>query len=132
MRENAEKGTGPVWTVVDDSRRTKVGLWLRRTGFDELPQFLNVLKGEMSIVGPRPERPEFLTEFKRLHPHYMFRHEVRAGITGLAQVYGFRGNTPLEDRLKYDLDYINDHSFWLDIKIMLMTIPAILKGKGAY
>ena len=132
MRENAEKGTGPVWTVVDDSRRTKVGLWLRRTSLDELPQFLNVLKGEMSIVGPRPERPEFLTEFKMLHPHYMFRHEVRAGITGLAQVYGFRGNTSLEDRLKYDLDYINDHSFWLDVKIMLMTIPAILKGKGAY
>lgn len=130
MQESAEKNTGPVWTAVNDPRRTKVGAWLRRAGLDELPQFLNVLKGEMSIVGPRPERPEFLAEFRRLHPHYMFRHAVKTGITGLAQVHGLRGNTSLEKRLKYDLDYINNYSFWLDIKIMLMTIPAIFKGRG--
>ena len=132
MQESAEKNCGPVWTAVNDPRRTKVGVWLRRTGFDELPQFLNVLKGEMSIVGPRPERPEFLVEFRKLHPHYMFRHTVKAGITGLAQIHGLRGNTSLEKRLKYDLDYINYYSFWLDIKIMLMTIPAIFKGEGAH
>lgn len=132
MHVNAEKYTGPVWTIKNDSRRTKLGVWLRRTGLDELPQFLNVLKGQMSIVGPRPERPEFLVEFRRLHPHYMFRHVVKTGITGLAQVNGLRGNTSLEMRLKYDLDYINNYSLWLDIKIIIMTIPAILKGKGAY
>ena len=131
MEENAEKNTGPVWAAVNDPRRTKLGVWLRKTGLDELPQFLNVLKGEMSIVGPRPERPEFLAEFRRLHPHYMFRHAAKAGITGLAQVHGLRGNTSLEKRLRYDLNYINNYSFWLDIKIMFMTIPAIFKGRGA-
>ena len=130
MLENAEQNTGPVWTAANDPRRTRVGIWLRKTGLDELPQFLNVLKGEMSIVGPRPERPEFLAEFKRLYPHYMFRHAVRTGITGLAQVHGLRGNTSLEKRLKYDLDYINNYSFWSDIKIILMTIREIFKGSG--
>ena len=131
MQENAEKNSGPVWTAENDPRRTKLGVWLRVSGLDELPQFINVLKGQMSVVGPRPERPEFLAEFRKRHPHYMFRHALKAGITGLAQVHGFRGNTSLEKRLEYDLDYINHYSFWLDIKIMLMTIPAILKGRGA-
>ncbi len=89
MKVNAEEHTGPVWTAENDPRRTKIGVWLRKTGLDELPQFLNVLKGEMSIVGPRPERPEFIAEFRKLHPHYMFRHAVKTGITGLAQVHGF-------------------------------------------
>ena len=132
MRENAEKETGPVWAAINDPRRTKIGVWLRRTGLDELPQFINVLKGDMSIVGPRPERPEFFGEFKRQHPHYIFRHAVKAGITGWAQVYGLRGNTPLEKRLTYDFYYINNFSLWLDIKIMFMTIPAIFKGEGVY
>ncbi|MGE5197640.1 MAG: undecaprenyl-phosphate glucose phosphotransferase [Deltaproteobacteria bacterium] len=131
MHVNAEKYTGPVWTAENDPRRTRIGYLLRRTGLDELPQFINVLKGEMSIVGPRPERPEFITEFKKLHPHYMLRHTVKTGITGWAQIHGLRGNTPLEKRLKHDLYYINNFSFWLDIKIMFMTIPAIFKGRGA-
>jgi exopolysaccharide biosynthesis polyprenyl glycosylphosphotransferase len=131
MHEDAEKYTGPIWAVVNDSRRTKIGVWLRRTGLDELPQFINVLKGEMSIVGPRPDRPEFLEEFKKLYPHYMFRHAVKSGITGWAQVHGLRGNTPLASRLKYDFYYINNFSLWLDIKIIFMTIPAIFEGKGA-
>jgi exopolysaccharide biosynthesis polyprenyl glycosylphosphotransferase len=130
MKENAEEHSGPVWTAEDDPRRTKIGVWLRKTGFDELPQFLNVLKGEMSVVGPRPERPEFIVEFRKLHPYYMFRHSVKAGITGLAQVHGLRGNTSVEKRLKYDLDYLNNWSIWLDIKIILMTVLEIFKGKG--
>jgi Undecaprenyl-phosphate glucose phosphotransferase len=130
MKDNAEDLTGPVWTDEHDPRRTKVGVWLRKTGLDELPQFLNVLRGEMSIVGPRPERPEFIEEFRKLHPHYMVRHTVKTGITGLAQIHGLRGNTSLEKRLKYDLDYLNLWSLGLDIKIILMTVLEIFKGKG--
>jgi exopolysaccharide biosynthesis polyprenyl glycosylphosphotransferase len=130
MKENAEDDTGPVWTAENDPRRTKFGVWLRKTGLDELPQFLNVLKGEMSIVGPRPERPGFIDEFRKIYPHYMFRHTVKTGITGLAQVHGFRGNTSLEERLKYDLDYLNNWSLGLDIKIILMTVLEIFKGRG--
>jgi exopolysaccharide biosynthesis polyprenyl glycosylphosphotransferase len=132
MYENAEKNTGPVWAAKNDLRRTKIGSLLRRTGLDELPQFLNVLRGEMSIVGPRPERPEFLAEFRKLHPHYMLRHAAKAGITGWAQVHGLRGNTSLEKRIEYDLYYIKNYSFFLDIKIMCMTIPEIFRGRGAY
>jgi len=131
MKNNAEEKTGPVWTSDNDPRRTRIGTWLRKTGFDEMPQFLNVLKGEMSIVGPRPERPEFIKEFRKLHPHYMFRHSVKTGITGLAQVNGLRGNTSLEKRLKYDLEYLNNWSLWLDIKIVLMTIIEVFKGRGS-
>ena len=130
MQVNAEEHTGPVWADENDSRRTKIGAWLRKTGLDELPQLLNVLKGDMSIVGPRPERPEFIEELRKLYPHYVFRHSIKAGITGLAQVNGLRGNTPIKERLKYDLDYINNYSFWLDIKIIFLTIREIFKGKG--
>ena len=101
-------------------------------GLDELPQLLNVLKGDMSVVGPRPERPEFIAQFRNIHPNYMFRHAVKTGITGWAQVHGLRGNTPVEKRLEYDFYYINHFSFWFDFKVMLMTIPAIFKGRGAY
>ena len=132
MKVNAEEHTGPVWTADDDPRRTAIGVWLRKTGLDELPQFLNVLKGDMSVVGPRPERPEFIAEFRKLHPHYMFRHAIKTGITGLAQVRGFRGNTSLEKRLQYDLEYLNNWSLWLDIKIILMTVLEVFKGRGAY
>jgi len=131
MQVNAEEHTGPVWTADNDPRRTKIGVWLRKTGLDELPQFFNVLKGDMSVVGPRPERPEFIAEFRELHPHYMFRHAVKTGITGLAQIYGFRGNTSLQKRLEYDLEYLNKWSLWLDIKIILRTVLEVFKGKGA-
>lgn len=131
MQVNAEEHTGPVWTADNDPRRTKIGVWLRKTGLDELPQFFNVLKGDMSVVGPRPERPEFIAEFRKLHPHYMFRHAIKTGITGLAQVRGFRGNTSLEKRLEYDLEYLNRWSLWLDIKIIFMTVLEVFKGRGA-
>ncbi len=122
MRVNAEAETGPVWAQPDDARRTRLGTFLRRTSLDELPQFWNVLKGDMSIVGPRPERPEFIGQFRARLPQYMLRHKMKAGITGWAQVNGWRGNTSLEKRLEYDLYYIEHWSLWFDLKIMVMTL----------
>jgi exopolysaccharide biosynthesis polyprenyl glycosylphosphotransferase len=122
MRVHAEASTGPVWATKDDPRRTRVGAWLRRWSLDELPQLWNVLRGEMSIVGPRPERPAFVREFKERLPQYMLRHRVKAGITGWAQVHGWRGNTSIRKRLQYDLYYIENWSLGLDLKILWMTI----------
>jgi len=122
MRDGAEKDTGPVWAKDDDPRRTGVGRLLRKTSLDELPQLINVVKGDMSIVGPRPERPFFVRQLRKSIPNYWDRHRVKAGITGWAQVNGLRGNTPVEDRIRYDLEYIENWSLWFDIKIMLMTI----------
>ncbi|MEM6454266.1 MAG: undecaprenyl-phosphate glucose phosphotransferase [Acidobacteriota bacterium] len=122
MGVNAEATTGPVWAVRDDPRRTRIGSFLRRTSFDELPQLWNVLKGEMSIVGPRPERPTFVHEFKHKIPDYMLRHRVKAGITGWAQVHGWRGNTSIRKRIQYDLYYIQNWSLLLDFKIVWMTL----------
>jgi Undecaprenyl-phosphate glucose phosphotransferase len=122
MRVNAESTSGPVWAVKDDPRRTVFGGFLRRWSIDELPQLWNVLKGEMSIVGPRPERPAFVYEFKSRMPQYMQRHRVKAGITGWAQVHGWRGNTSIKKRLQYDLYYIENWSLKLDIKIVWMTL----------
>jgi Undecaprenyl-phosphate glucose phosphotransferase len=113
---------GPVWADQDDPRATPVGRWLRRRDLDEWPQFWNVLKGEMSIVGPRPERPFFVEQFKHRIPQYMLRHKVKAGITGWAQVNGWRGNTSLEKRIEYDLYYIENWSVALDLKIMWLTL----------
>jgi Undecaprenyl-phosphate glucose phosphotransferase len=113
---------GPVWSDQDDPRATPVGHWLRRRDLDEWPQFWNVLKGEMSIVGPRPERPFFVEQFKHRIPQYMLRHKVKAGITGWAQVNGWRGNTSLEKRIEYDLYYIENWSVSLDLKIMWLTL----------
>jgi Undecaprenyl-phosphate glucose phosphotransferase len=130
MYEGAEDGTGPVWARDDDPRATAIGRWLRRFDLDELPQFWNVLKGDMSIVGPRPERPYFVEQFKHRIPQYMLRHKVKAGITGWAQVNGWRGNTSLEKRIEYDLYYIENWSVTLDLKIMWLTLFRGLFQRG--
>ena len=131
MFEGAEDQTGPVWARDNDPRCTSVGRWLRRFDLDELPQLWNVFRGDMSIVGPRPERPYFVEQFKRRIPQYMLRHKVKAGITGWAQVNGWRGNTSLEKRIEYDLYYIENWSVSLDIKIMWLTLLRGLQ-KHAY
>jgi Undecaprenyl-phosphate glucose phosphotransferase len=121
MREDAEEECGPVWACKDDPRCTRLGAVMRRTSMDELPQLFNVLKGEMSLVGPRPERPELITDFRTKIPNYMLRHHAKAGMTGWAQIKGWRGNTSLEKRIECDLYYIENWSLWLDLKIMLLT-----------
>jgi exopolysaccharide biosynthesis polyprenyl glycosylphosphotransferase len=122
MPVDAEDASGPIWARDDDPRATPIGRWLRRHDVDELPQFWNVLKGDMSIVGPRPERPFFVEQFKHKIPQYMLRHKVKAGITGWAQVNGWRGNTSLEKRIEFDLYYIENWSLGLDFKIMWLTL----------
>jgi Undecaprenyl-phosphate glucose phosphotransferase len=132
MYEDAERHTGPVWAVADDPRVTPVGRFLRRSNLDELPQLWNVLRGDMSIVGPRPERPHFVAQFKHKIPQYMLRHKVKAGLTGWAQVNGWRGNTALEKRIEYDLYYIENWSVRLDLKIMWLTLLKGFFHKHAY
>jgi Undecaprenyl-phosphate glucose phosphotransferase len=132
MYHEAERDTGPVWAREDDPRCTPVGRFLRRSNIDELPQLWNVLKGEMSIVGPRPERPLFVAQFKDRIPQYMLRHKVKAGLTGWAQVNGWRGNTSLEKRIEYDLYYIENWSVRLDFKIMWLTLVRGFFHKHAY
>ncbi len=132
MYDNAEHDTGPVWTVPNDPRVTPFGRVLRRSNLDELPQLWNVLRGDMSIVGPRPERPHFVEQFKHRIPQYMLRHKVKAGLTGWAQVNGWRGNTPLEKRIEYDLYYIENWSVRLDLKIMWLTLLRGFFHKHAY
>ena len=122
MRADAEVATGPVWARPDDARRTGIGGMLRRFNLDELPQLLNVLRGEMSLVGPRPERPVFVEDFRRRIPGYMLRHKVKAGMTGWAQVNGWRGDTSLEKRIEYDLYYIERWSLFFDVKILVQTL----------
>jgi Undecaprenyl-phosphate glucose phosphotransferase len=130
MYVGAEDGTGPIWARDDDPRATPLGRWLRKFDLDELPQFLNVLRGDMSIVGPRPERPFFVEQFKHRIPQYMLRHKVKAGITGWAQVNGWRGNTSLEKRIEYDLYYIENWSVTLDLKIMWLTLVRGLMARN--
>ena len=115
-----------------DSYITKSGAFLRRTSLDELPQFLNVLRGDMSIVGPRPERPMFVEQFKDEIPDYMRKHLVKAGITGWAQIHGWRGDTDLRARIEHDLYYIENWSLWLDLKIMLLTLFRGFRHQNAY
>jgi lipopolysaccharide/colanic/teichoic acid biosynthesis glycosyltransferase len=122
MSDDAERHTGEVWAQPDDPRRTRVGAVLRHISLDELPQLWNVLKGDMSLVGPRPERPVFVEEFRQLLPRYMLRHRVKAGMTGWAQVQGWRGNTSLEKRLEHDLYYIQHWSLLIDVKILWLTL----------
>lgn len=120
------------WTTANDPRRTRLGAFLRRYSLDELPQFINVLLGDMSIVGPRPEQPAYVEQFRKLYPRYMERHREKAGITGWAAVNGLRGDSSIEERTRYDLWYVENWSLWLDIKIILRTPGAMLKGKNAY
>jgi Undecaprenyl-phosphate glucose phosphotransferase len=132
MNHDAESKTGPVIARPDDPRRTAIGRLLRRSNIDELPQLWNVVRGEMSIVGPRPERPNFVAEFKDRIPQYMLRHKVKAGMTGWAQVHGWRGNTSIEKRIEYDLYYIENWSVRLDFKIMWLTLLRGFFHKHAY
>lgn len=129
MKMDAEKETGPVWAQKNDARRTRVGEFLRHWNLDEFPQLINVLRGEMSLVGPRPERPHFVDKFREDIPRYMTRHKVKSGLTGWAQVHGLRGNTSIEERIKYDLYYMENWSLLLDVEILFMTFFAF---KNAY
>jgi lipopolysaccharide/colanic/teichoic acid biosynthesis glycosyltransferase len=129
MKLDAEKETGPVWARPADDRRTRSGEFLRRWNLDEFPQLLNVLRGEMSLVGPRPERPHFVEKFRASVPRYMARHKVKSGLTGWAAVHGLRGDTSIEERIKYDLYYMENWSLLLDIEILVMTLFAF---KNAY
>ena len=126
--EDEQKG----WTVKNDPRVTKIGKFIRRTSLDELPQLFNVLKGEMSLVGPRPERPQYVEKFKNQIPKYMIKHQVRPGITGWAQVHGWRGDTSIKKRIEYDLYYIENWTMKLDIKIIIMTFFKGMINKNAY
>jgi Undecaprenyl-phosphate glucose phosphotransferase len=132
MRLGAEADTGAVWARRDDPRRTRVGHFMRSTNLDELPQLFNVLLGHMSIVGPRPERPEFVAEFRRQIPRYMERHREKAGLTGWAQVNGLRGDTSIEERTKYDLYYIENWSLLFDFKIIAKTVLTAFRDPNAY
>lgn len=127
MHVDAERETGPVWAVDNDPRATRVGRFLRRHNFDELPQLFNVLTGKMSLVGPRPERPEFVEQFKHLIDRYSHKHWVKPGITGWAQVNGWRGRTDLNRRIQHDIYYVEHWSLWLDVKILLLTSLRLFK-----
>jgi len=132
MKINAEDDTGAVWAKEDDPRRTRFGSFLRSSSLDEIPQFFHVLVGTMSLVGPRPERPVFIEQFKTQIPNYMVRHKMKAGITGWAQVQGWRGNTSLEKRIECDLYYLSHWSVWLDLKICILTLFKGFIHKHAY
>jgi exopolysaccharide biosynthesis polyprenyl glycosylphosphotransferase len=132
MRQDAELSSGPVWASAGDPRRTGVGAFLRRFSLDELPQLLNIFRGHMSLVGPRAERPVFVKEFEARLPHYGDRHRVRPGLTGWAQANDLRGQTPVEERLIYDLYYIENWSLAFDLKIILITLFRVFTHKNAY
>jgi Undecaprenyl-phosphate glucose phosphotransferase len=132
MRVDAEKDSGAVWAKKNDDRRTWFGSFLRSSSIDELPQLWNVLMGDMSLVGPRPERPVFIEQFRKTIPNYMLRHCVKAGLTGWAQVHGWRGNTSLRKRIEYDLYYITHWTPWLDLRILWMTVWTGIVNKNAY
>jgi exopolysaccharide biosynthesis polyprenyl glycosylphosphotransferase len=132
MRTDAEQSSGPVWSQKNDPRTTGLGRFLRRFSLDELPQLINVIKGDMSVVGPRPERQHFVEKFKNQIPRYLERHRAKTGMTGWAQVNGLRGNASIAERTKYDIYYIEHWSLVFDLKIILKTIHAVLFGNDAY
>lgn len=132
MPVNAESKTGAVWAKPNDNRPTKFGSWLRKSSMDEIPQFFNVLMGDMSLVGPRPERPIFVQDFRTKIPGYMLRHKVKAGMTGWAQINGWRGDTSLEKRIECDLFYIQNWSMWLDLRILTLTLVRGFFNRNAY
>jgi Undecaprenyl-phosphate glucose phosphotransferase len=132
MRVDAESSTGAVWARQGDDRRTPIGTFLRASSLDEIPQFWNVFLGHMSLVGPRPERPVFVKQFRHQISHYMLRHRVKAGVTGWAQVNGWRGNTSLDQRILCDLYYIRHWSYLFDVKILLLTVWKGFVNKNAY
>lgn len=132
MRTDAEAASGPVWTTEEDPRVTGIGKFIRRFSLDELPQLWNVIRGDMSLVGPRPERQVFVEKFSQEMPRYFERHRVQSGLTGWAQVHGLRGNTSISERTLYDLYYVENWSLILDIKIILMTLHHVLRGENAY
>ena len=129
MRVDAEDESGPVWAKEDDPRRTRIGTFLREHNIDELPQFWNVLRGDMSLVGPRPERPHFVNQFKEDIGRYMWRHYYRPGVSGWAQVNGLRGNTSIHERINFDLYYLENWSLAFDFKIIARTF---FSRKNAY
>ncbi len=132
MRPDAEAESGPVWAVPNDPRRTRLGEIIRRFSLDEFPQLINVLVGEMSLVGPRPERPEFVAQFANLVPRYRESHMEKAGMTGWAQGNGLRGQTSIVERTEYDLFYVETWSLAFDIKILLKTLAAVIRDRNAY
>jgi len=132
MPVDAEAASGPVWSSPGERRATPFGAFLRRSSLDELPQLLNVLQGDMSLVGPRPERPEFVEQFRRQIPGYMQKHLVKAGITGWAQVNDLRGDTDLTRRIEYDLYYIDNWSLMFDLRILCLTLWHILTSRNAH
>jgi exopolysaccharide biosynthesis polyprenyl glycosylphosphotransferase len=131
MRADAEEQTGPVWAKRDDPRRTLVGILLRRSSLDELPQLFNVLRGDMSLVGPRPERPCFVQTFQQRIPAYNQRHQVPPGITGWAQINGWRGDSSIEKRLECDLFYVHHRSLWFNLRILLATPLRVFVARNA-
>ena len=132
MKIQKEEDEKDKWTTKDDPRKTKIGSFIRKTSIDELPQFFNVLRGDMSVVGPRPERPFFVEKFKEEIPKYMIKHQVRPGITGWAQVNGLRGDTSIKKRIEFDLYYIENWNLGIDFKIILMTVTKGFINKNAY
>lgn len=131
MRQDAE-ADGPAWTIRDDPRRTRLGALIRRYSIDELPNLINVLLGDMSLVGPRPEQPAFVRQFQTMVPRYMDRHHEKSGLTGWAQVNGLRGDTSIYERTKYDLWYIENWSVWLDVKILIRTCVRFFFDRNAF
>jgi exopolysaccharide biosynthesis polyprenyl glycosylphosphotransferase len=130
MRPRDENESQTNWSIADDPRVGPIGRFMRRTSLDELPQLWNILRGDMTVVGPRPERPFFVEKFSAEHPDYAMRHRVPVGLTGLAQVSGLRGDTPISDRARFDNFYIENWSLWLDIKVLLRTIAEVFRGGG--